>query len=353
MICPKCGKSSESSSKFCVFCGTPMPAPGAGAAGAPQRPQGYPQGYPQGNMQGYPQGNMQGYAQRIAPMPAPKKGMGALGLVLMFFGIFFGVLAVGLVILLGGRNRGTTIAKGPSPTPIIITETPTPVPIDEATPTPKPTARPTHTPAPTPEPFTVGPVGSSIFFGEYEQDNNTGNGPEPIEWIVMEVRGDRALLLSADILDHIQYNSVEKSVTWETCGLRTWLNDTFYYEAFSLEDRSRVINSRITTPNNPSSGTKGGNDTYDYVFVFSLQEAQSYFGSNSARQAYPTVYAESRGVKMWSEDGNHGIWLLRTPGNKQNYICVVLSDGDATDFGGSVNYAENGVRPAIWVYIDS
>lgn len=44
-------------------------------------------------------------------------------------------------------------------------------------------------------------VGSSIYFGQYEQDNNSGNGPEPIEWIVLDIQDDRALLISKYGLD--------------------------------------------------------------------------------------------------------------------------------------------------------
>ena len=33
------------------------------------------------------------------------------------------------------------------------------------------------------------PVGTHILFGTYEQDNNTANGKEPVEWIVLEQSG--------------------------------------------------------------------------------------------------------------------------------------------------------------------
>ena len=43
-------------------------------------------------------------------------------------------------------------------------------------------------------------VGSTVIFGSYEQDNNTSNGAEPIEWLVMtvlvpEVMGGTVLML--------------------------------------------------------------------------------------------------------------------------------------------------------------
>ena len=50
-------------------------------------------------------------------------------------------------------------------------------------------------------------VGSIITFGAYEQDNNTRNGKEPIEWQVLEIKGGRALLISKYGLDAKRYNT--------------------------------------------------------------------------------------------------------------------------------------------------
>ena len=76
-----------------------------------------------------------------------------------------------------------------------------------------------------------------IVFGRYEQDNDLGNGPEPIEWIVLDTQDGKALLLSKYGLDAVPYNDDNNSAgTWETCTLRTWLNDTFLNAAFTQEE---------------------------------------------------------------------------------------------------------------------
>lgn len=48
-------------------------------------------------------------------------------------------------------------------------------------------------------------TGQLVRFGSYEQDNDTSNGKEPIEWIVLSVDEEqgRALLLSRYVLDRI------------------------------------------------------------------------------------------------------------------------------------------------------
>ena len=49
-------------------------------------------------------------------------------------------------------------------------------------------------------------AGSLVTFGHYEQDRNTENGPEAIQWIVLDTDGDRVFLLSKYGLDAKQYN---------------------------------------------------------------------------------------------------------------------------------------------------
>ena len=76
-------------------------------------------------------------------------------------------------------------------------------------------------------------AGDIVSFGTYEQDNNTSNGKENIEWLVLAKEGKRVLIISKYVLDCQQYNSTRTSVTWETCSLRKWLNETFLNAAFS------------------------------------------------------------------------------------------------------------------------
>ena len=44
-------------------------------------------------------------------------------------------------------------------------------------------------------------VGTTITLGEYEQDNDVSNGPEPIKWIVLDIQDNKALILSKYLLD--------------------------------------------------------------------------------------------------------------------------------------------------------
>ena len=44
-------------------------------------------------------------------------------------------------------------------------------------------------------------LGSIITMGTFEQDNDTSNGAEPIEWIVVQRLENKALLLSKNVLE--------------------------------------------------------------------------------------------------------------------------------------------------------
>ena len=71
-------------------------------------------------------------------------------------------------------------------------------------------------------------VGDIVSFGCYEQDSDLENGPEAIEWIVLDCdeENHRVLLLSRFGLDTRPYHSEYADVTWETCCSPRWTTAT-------------------------------------------------------------------------------------------------------------------------------
>ena len=74
-------------------------------------------------------------------------------------------------------------------------------------------------------------VGDIIKFGNYFINDDTTK--EPIEWRVLEVSNDKALLITKDAIDCKPYNYEMRNITWENCTLRQWLNNEFINQAFS------------------------------------------------------------------------------------------------------------------------
>ncbi|MEG1360879.1 MAG: DUF6273 domain-containing protein, partial [Clostridia bacterium] len=194
-------------------------------------------------------------------------------------------------------------------------------------------------------------VGNTMTFGSYEQDNNTSNGAEAIEWLVLAREGDRALVISVDCLDCVQYHTERTATTWETSTLRTWMNDTFLNTAFTQTEQQAIPTVPITTPKNPKYGTDPGNDTKDKVFCLSIQEAESLFSSDRARQSKPTPYAEKQGA--YTDDDGYGSWWLRSPGVLQCDAASVVSDGSVYRDGWNVGDDNTAVRPALWLDLTS
>ena len=143
-------------------------------------------------------------------------------------------------------------------------------------------------------------VGETITFGSYEQDADTSNGKEPIEWRVLDKKNDKALVISKYALDCQPYNETYADVTWETCTLRRLLNSDFVDEAFSAEEQEEIAITTVTADANPDYDTDPGNDTKDKIFLLSIDEVESYFSSDSDRMCAPTQYAISQGV--WASD---------------------------------------------------
>ena len=199
-------------------------------------------------------------------------------------------------------------------------------------------------------------VGDIIVFGAYEQDNNTSNGKEDIEWLVLAKEDNKILVISDKALDCKPYNQSRDYVTWETCSLRNWLNNDFINAAFTAEERAMILTVTVSADMNPEYNTNPGNATKDKVFLLSIVEAEKYFTSDEARKCVPTEYAISNGASTSDSYTKGGkatcLWWLRSPGFDQFIAAYVNYFGPVLRYGRSVGNVSNSVRPAMWITID-
>lgn len=197
-------------------------------------------------------------------------------------------------------------------------------------------------------------VGTCVFFGSYEQDNNLSNGQEELEWLVLDVQDGKALVISKYGLDCIPYHSSNEDITWEDCSLRGWLNNEFLNTAFSETDRVAIPTVTVSASVNAQYQTDPGNETQDQVFVLSVEEAKAYFYSDEARRCKPTKYAIARGTYVNGTNQDCS-WWLRSPGKAQNRIIDVWAGGGISDVGDYVDgvNSNNAVRPAMWIDLNS
>lgn len=194
-------------------------------------------------------------------------------------------------------------------------------------------------------------VGNYITFGSYEQDNDTSNGKEEIEWLVLDIKDGKALVISKYALDCKPYNTSKTDVTWETCSLRQWLNNDFINAAFGAAGQAMISTVTVSADKNPEYSTNPGNATQDKVFLLSITEVNKYFSSDSARVCQPTAYAVANGA--YKGDNGNCWWWLRSPGGNQNYAANVNYFGGVLVLGLIVDYSNVAVRPALWINLNS
>ena len=199
--------------------------------------------------------------------------------------------------------------------------------------------------------LTKAQVGSFVTFGVYEQDNDSSDGKEDIEWLVLEKYDNKILLISRYALDYHVYDPSFTSVTWENCSVRNWLNDEFISDAFSVDEQNLIQVTTVTADKNPYfPSTDAGNDTSDKVFLLSISEAHNLFASNKERQCKETEYCNAQGSS--ADDNGNCMWWLRTPGKDSNYAMIIGNDGSALQGGASVDHPRCAVRPAVWVSLN-
>ena len=203
-------------------------------------------------------------------------------------------------------------------------------------------------------------IGDTVTFGKYEQDNDTTNGKEDIEWKVIDKNGDYHLLLSTKILDCMKFNSSAGHITYASCSLRRFLNGSFYNNSFTADEKSKIFKIKNKNDANVKFNIDAGADTDDYAFILSLEEYKRYFGDmdelyeNKDAVAVGTLYAFSKGLdinpheEMWC--AGHSPYWLRTPGSYRTAAIYVSSNGGYVLWGDLVEYSY-GVRPAVWVQL--
>lgn len=130
------------------------------------------------------------------------------------------------------------------------------------------------------------------------------------------------------------------------------MNDDFLNNAFSVEEQSKIVTTNVSADKNPEYSTYPGFATTDKVFLLSITEAEKYFSSVSARQCKPTKYAIANGASVNYNNGNCW-WWLRSPGSPQDDAPYVNRDGSVDYSGDRVNYVSDGVRPALWIDLNS
>lgn len=196
-------------------------------------------------------------------------------------------------------------------------------------------------------------AGDFVSFGCYPQNPDRKDDAQPLEWIVLDKKPDRLLLLSRYVIALEAFQRQGKKVTWADSDLRESLNGDFLESAFTPNERGMILEVSNDTTKNPDRGTPGGGKTDDYVFLLCQEDIDYYMYSDYTRwefgSAQATGAAAEAGVYVDDENGCSP-WWLRSPGYDEYSIQFVEPDGTRYSPGANadINYYY-GVRPALWV----
>ena len=196
-------------------------------------------------------------------------------------------------------------------------------------------------------------IGNIITFGNYD-------------WQILDVKNDKALIISVNIIEERIFSVAHSNAAWETCILRKYLNNDFL-KKFANEHQNKIINSRIINKGNLWYEKKDIRDTSDKIFLLSLDEADKYFGNSGNYQnkkrkisdngkyitdsngsSFSNIHDISRVSKLNNKASE---WWLRSPGLDDYTTAIVNDDGSVRVFGYRAD-VHTGVRPALWLNLN-
>lgn len=203
----------------------------------------------------------------------------------------------------------------------------------------------------------------------------------PLRWRVLDIQGNRALLLADRMPDCVPFHKEEEEVTWEECTLRSWLNgygaqankqgidytgNGFVDRAFTTQEQEAILPALCGNPANRDYGTDSGRDTEDRLFILSNEEV--FEGEDAARYGFhqsrdyddpakrftSTLYAKCMGA-WWSpvdQYAGNSFWFMRTSGYTSRSVTYICDFGYIYSRGTLATCSDAGVLPAMWIDLD-
>ena len=197
-------------------------------------------------------------------------------------------------------------------------------------------------------------------------------------WQVLDIQKGLAFIISEDILELKAYQTNNNGHTWAESSLREYLNGEFYNSnAFSNDDRLRIVQVTNVNDNNQMYEVPGGENTQDRIFLMSIAEAVLYFGdsgyleylvreanlmrlrdrslmnmSHGINDRYnPNRLAIYKGIIYPPAQTVYYNWWLRSPGSNISKASLITAGGIILMSGLSIDIERCGVRPALWIYL--
>lgn len=159
-------------------------------------------------------------------------------------------------------------------------------------------------------------AGDTFSFGEYDG--------EEMEWLVLSISGYTCYCITADNIDYMPLNETGAMNDWNSTSMSRWLNDEFYEESFTDEEKVRI---------RYAVGTESPViDTENKIYLLNRFDAERY-------------------ADILADHPAHDDWWLRSRSNgSRAHADICTADGVLDQDGGEID-ADHGVRPVMKLYI--
>lgn len=198
----------------------------------------------------------------------------------------------------------------------------------------------------------VSNIDSAMLLREYSDESNIdsidkvifgSNNGTPLEWVVLDRVGNKALLISKLIIENEVYDT-SLNVSYSDSYIRNYVNTVVYDKYFTEDEKKIILDTTI-------------DNTSNKLFILSKDDFVKYFGSNMKNNKKATTHITDE-LRMSRNNitiankpgawyhGNSSYWLRDTLGNG-NAMYVGYSGRLNTD--GDIMTINDGIRPAMWI----
>lgn len=201
--------------------------------------------------------------------------------------------------------------------------------------------------------------GDQIRFGQFPQGKN--GEIRLVDWVVLDVMEDRAVLLSKKALIQSGYCDADKAygnssfLLWKNSSAREICNRQFFEQAFSREEMKYIVPYSIESADDKAC-------CEDNVFLLAEKQVSEWMPSAESRRAEPSDYLVAHTNKSMAFIEQQGRkyaawWLLpeekNDSGNTEIYPKAVWHGGDIQYHGRNIYHNDFTIRPAICVRLNN
>ena len=177
------------------------------------------------------------------------------------------------------------------------------------------------------------PLGMTVHIGRFEQDGNLDNGPEEIEWYVVDYKDGKYYLVSKYLLAEMRYAESNEDKAWETSLIRAYLNDEFLDTAFTEQEQQYIVPTAL-----PEGVT-------DRVFLLSKKDIEEILVDVHLVMGIPSNYLLKQGVELTNGCGD-----LMYPEEIYRTTWYYMRDKMEVDGWAYCFYSPISlVRPVMWI----